>query len=424
MASAARDMTKDIQTSYDESSRLSGKQFKIGTRTLQEERLLSEGGFGFVHFVRDVASGSPFVVKRILCQDRERYEVASREIEIFEKLPVHPNLVKYYGHTIEKLDGRSREVLILMEYCPGGHLYDMMQKNGGVVPKDSVLKALRDVTAALVALQSMSPPAQHRDLKLENVLLNSTGNFVLVDFGSWSSETPNLSSLTRDELMKFEDVVQRYTTLMYRPPEMADLYKGFHISGKVDIWMLGCILFTMMNNKHPFQDASNLAIVNCRYTFSQDDCKRYPPKLVELCSWLLAQNPDDRPDAFKLMGVLSDWNEEEPLTLPKSVMDRIEKDARLYGIPSMARRASAKESRKKAPSVVSLEVGDNAWGSNAPGGNAASTDSWQADFSIHNGGEKPVFEDLLDLGSNKKADQNQPRDSKPNVTSSIQDLLG
>lgn len=393
ISSAARDITKDLQSSYEETARATGRQYKIGSRTVQEERLLSEGGFGFVYLVRDVTSGAPYVVKKILCQDRERFEVACREVELFEKLPVHPNLVKYYGHTVEKSDARNREVVILMEYCPGGHLYDMMQKHGSAVPKDAIMKALRDVTAGLLALQSMSPPVQHRDLKLENVLLSSSGNYVLVDFGSWSSEAPDTSNLPREALLKFGDTVERYTTLMYRPPEMADLYKGFKISGKVDMWTMGCILFTLLNNKHPFQDASNLAIVNCRYSFSQDDCKRYPAKLIELCLWLLAQNPEDRPDAYQLNQLLSDWDEEVPLPLPKSVIDRIEKDARLYGIPSMTRRP-----RKKSSQV------ENTWTNNAQ-----SSQSWQADFPA------PTFGDLLDLSA--------PAQKKED-SSSLPDLLG
>jgi AP2-associated kinase len=48
---------------------------------------------------------------------------------------------------------------------------------------------------------------------------------------------------------------------MYRPPEMSDIYQRFEVSTKVDIWMLGCVLYTMMFYVHPFQDASKLAIV-------------------------------------------------------------------------------------------------------------------------------------------------------------------
>ena len=421
MASAARDISKNMGSSSDEAGNGTGKQYKIGSRLVQEERLLSEGGFGFVHLVREIPSNSPFVIKRILCQDRERYELACREIDVLERLPIHPNLVKYYGHCVERCEGKSREVVLLMEFCPGGHLYDMMLKNPDHVPKETILKALRDIVSALIALQSMTPPVQHRDLKLENVLVNNSGNYVLVDFGSWSSDAPDLSTLSRNELMQFGEIVERYTTLMYRPPEMADLYKGFKISGKVDIWMLGCVLFTLINNKHPFQNASNLAIVNCRYTFSQDECKRYPPKLIELCSWLLAQNPHDRPTAEQLHELVTNWDEEVPLPLPQAVLDRIDKDSRLYGIPSMARRGST--SSKKKSSVSVPRVLENSWSERMPT-TSQSNDTWQADFDFSNqSSSSQLIGDLLDLGepASSKHEEQLERNS---IAREPADLLG
>ncbi len=86
----------------------------------------------------------------------------------------------------------------------------------------------------------------HRDLKIENVLL-SNKQFKLCDFGSavWVDQ-----AVTDEAFEEFE----KYTTMMYRPPEMIDKYKGWPISNKVDIWMLGCIVYTMCYGRHPFMD--------------------------------------------------------------------------------------------------------------------------------------------------------------------------
>lgn len=40
--------------------------------------------------------------------------------------------------------------------------------------------------------------------------------------------------------------------IRYRPPEMCDLYLQYPVGPKVDIWMLGCVLYTLLFYKHPF----------------------------------------------------------------------------------------------------------------------------------------------------------------------------
>lgn len=54
---------------------------------------------------------------------------------------------------------------------------------------------------------------------------------------------------------------------MYRPPEMVDLYLGHRVDNKVDIWMLGCVLYTMNYYVHPFQEAGKLSILNATFRF-------------------------------------------------------------------------------------------------------------------------------------------------------------
>lgn len=52
--------------------------------------------------------------------------------------------------------------------------------------------------------------------------------------------------------MIYEEEWEKNTTLMYRPPEMADLFLKYEVSEKVDVWMLGCVLYTLCFFIHPF----------------------------------------------------------------------------------------------------------------------------------------------------------------------------
>ncbi len=74
---------------------------------------------------------------------------------------------------------------------------------------------------------------------------------------------------------------------MYRPPEMCDPFMQYEVNEKVDVWMLGniidlklkklfkwfvlgCVIYTLVFYKHPFVEASKLAIVNASITFPRD----------------------------------------------------------------------------------------------------------------------------------------------------------
>lgn len=122
-----------------------------------------------------------------------------------------------------------------------------------------------NICAAVARLHTNNPPIAHRDLKVENILLGEDGRWKLCDFGSATTTTYHPSN-QRERLVAEEDI-NRNTTMMYRAPEMVDLYRGQAINEKVDIWALGCILFKMAYGADAFD--SGLGIMNARYTFPE-----------------------------------------------------------------------------------------------------------------------------------------------------------
>ncbi len=68
-----------------------------------------------------------------------------------------------------------------------GHLLNLLEKNNGRLNPDLITRVVLDVCSALSFLHTQRPrPIQHRDVKIENILINKYSSFVLCDFGSWS----------------------------------------------------------------------------------------------------------------------------------------------------------------------------------------------------------------------------------------------
>lgn len=121
-------------------------------------------------------------------------------------------------------------------------------------------------------MHSQEPAIIHRDLKLENFLVSVGLEMKLCDFGSATTqifEPDNSWSANKRSLI--EDEIAKQTTPMYRAPEMLDLYSNQRIDTRVDIWALGCVLYVLCFNRHPFEDGAKLRIINGKYTIPAND---------------------------------------------------------------------------------------------------------------------------------------------------------
>ena len=64
------------------------------------------------------------------------------------------------------------ELLIVMEWCPAG-VPDLIQDRGGILNRADTIKVFYQTCAAIGTLHKMSPPATHRDIKGENLLITA-----------------------------------------------------------------------------------------------------------------------------------------------------------------------------------------------------------------------------------------------------------
>lgn len=226
----------------------------------------------------------------------------------------HPNIVKFITASfIDRTQSGGRaEYLLVTELCKGGSLYDCLDQP---MEPQTVLKIMYQATKAVAHLHTQN--INHRDIKVENFLIGSDGLLKLCDFGSASMEfhAPDITWSTQQR-NNLEELLQKFTTPMYRAPEMLDTWNNFPIGVKTDVWALGCILFCLCYKKHPFEDGAKLRIINGNYTIPSDQRFNCYNDIIKGC---FVVDPTGRFDVSMILerlGAISetrDWSLKGPI---------------------------------------------------------------------------------------------------------------
>ncbi|VVB13540.1 unnamed protein product [Arabis nemorensis] len=201
-------------------------------------RLLGQGHFAKVYYGRSVLSNESVAIKMIDKDKVIKYGITDqikREISVM-RIVKHPNVVELH----EVMATKSRIYLVL-EYCKGGELFNKVAR--GKLREDVAWKYFYQLINAVDFCHSRG--VYHRDIKLENLLLDDNDNLKVADFGlSAVAECKGPDGLLHTGC----------GTHAYLSPEIISR-KGYD-GVKSDIWSCGVVLFVLLVGYLPFYDSN------------------------------------------------------------------------------------------------------------------------------------------------------------------------
>ncbi|PWN24519.1 kinase-like protein, partial [Jaminaea rosea] len=298
-----------------------GTLVQVGPYTVSVKRYLSQGGFATVYLVNSdrplpiptlhgtSRNETLHVLKRIVVPDKEALADVRREVDVHKLLRSDAAVVHFLEASALCLPPPQTgyDVYILMEYCSGGGLLDLLNTRlRNRLSENEVLHIFLDVCKGLAAMHHLDPPVAHRDLKIENILIvapttpGGKPTYKLCDFGSAKPILSRRAPRSIEELKRLEADLNKSTTLPYRPPEMVDVYQRRVIDEKADIWAMGVLLYKLCYYTTPFEENGGgpLAILNVKYRFPSNP--PYSDRIKGLIASLLVDPAARRPSIDQL----------------------------------------------------------------------------------------------------------------------------
>uniref|UniRef100_A0A3B4APJ9 Serine/threonine-protein kinase PLK n=1 Tax=Periophthalmus magnuspinnatus TaxID=409849 RepID=A0A3B4APJ9_9GOBI len=256
----------------------------VDSRTMRRYsrgRFLGKGGFAKCFEITDLESKQVFagkIVPKALILKQHQREKMSSEIAIHKSLN-HPNVVGFHGFFED-----DDFVFVVLELCRRRSLLELHKRR----------KAVTEPEARYLMMQLLKGVQYlhnnriiHRDLKLGNIFLNDDMDLKIGDFGLAT---------------KIEFDGERKKTLCGTPNYIAPevLCKKGH-SYEVDVWSLGCILYTLLVGKPPFETSC------LKETYSRIKKNNYTipwhinPSASSLIKRMLHADPSQRPTVTELL---------------------------------------------------------------------------------------------------------------------------
>ncbi|RDX50456.1 Pkinase-domain-containing protein [Lentinus brumalis] len=257
--------------------------------------LIGKGTYGRVYLALNATTGEMIAVKQVEIPRTASDKDDSRQVTVVEALKLesetlkdldHPHIVQYLG-----FEETPTFLSIFLEYVPGGSIASCLRKYGRF--DEEVTKSFTgQILSGLEYLHSRG--ILHRDLKADNILVETSGVCKISDFG--------ISKRT-DDINMAAAYTSMQGTVFWMAPEVVNS-KGKGYNSKIDIWSVGCVVFEMWTGQRPWSGQEAMAVLLHLYQTKQappvPDGIVLSPLADDFRLQCFAADPDERPSAAEL----------------------------------------------------------------------------------------------------------------------------
>ena len=306
------------ETTQQANPNISHSQRRIGNFVLDRIDPLGTGTFSTVHLARHYQTRRKVAVKLITRKKGDHIaslvQASKNELDALSRLQGSTNVIVLLGSHCDD-DGIYS---IIMEAVTGGELFGkVFTADGGKLSEFNAEHYFRQMLSGVQQIHQRG--IAHRDLKLENAMIDANDNLCWIDFGlacvyAEREVTSIVSEFGKSSQFEIKELTNAAGSASYMSPEAIRVTQSSHMSYdalKADMWSLGISLFAMTTGFFPMHRAEPSQPALIRMTVAQDSAESgvralfhfysrictLSPGLVHILDQLLQVDPKKRSDA-------------------------------------------------------------------------------------------------------------------------------
>ena len=259
---------------------------------------LGNGAFGVVYLGRHLTLEIDVAVKllppELAALDPTYVEMFLREARVAARLR-HPNVIGIFEAGVQ-----DNQHYLIMEYAPGGSVWERMTTFGGKLPVLEALQVLWDTAQGLSAAESMN--IVHRDIKPDNLMYSADGSVKIADMGLAKRYIPESfrgkvsESVVADQLTLGQEKGLMSGTPAYMAPEIA--LRPDTADPRADLYSLGITAYQMLTGVLPFEGKTSIETILKHVQEEPVPPRAINPEISDALNSailkLLVKKPDDR----------------------------------------------------------------------------------------------------------------------------------